>query len=188
MIYEKPRSEATNRRLCLRRRPPTIQGMATATRDTPPPAADRAPAGALTRFGLIALMVVGSVTLWIGSPMFWLWLTSYLQSGTQASMGPYGALLAGIIATSVLLAKGLAALQRAYARATGKPTVRIILPWRRSLRGGRDGSRETDGRLPVSVLDVVMVLSVVIAALALVVWFLIVEPTPPGVGPGPAKD
>lgn len=142
----------------------------------------------MTRFGLIGLMVLGSVTLWIGSPMFWLWVTSSLQSGTQASMGPYGVLLAGIIATSVLLAKGLAALQRAYARTTGSQTVRIIVPWRRSLRGGRDGRRETDGRHPVGVLDVVMVTSVVIAALALVIWFLIVEPAPPGVGPGPAKD
>lgn len=160
--------------------------MTTAAPDTPN--ADQASASALTRFGLIALMVVGSVALWIGSPMFWLWVTSSLQSGTQASMGPYGALLAGIIATSVLLAKGLAALQRAYARATGTQTIRIIVPWRRSLRGGRDGRRETDGRLPVSVLDVVMVLSVVIAAVALATWFLIVEPTPPGLGPGPAKD
>ncbi|MFL5825520.1 MAG: hypothetical protein ACJ76V_03250 [Thermoleophilaceae bacterium] len=143
-----------------------------------------------TKAAIIALMVLGSLSLWIGSPVFWLWLTAKLQSdGTQAKMGPYALLLIGVILSSVGIGKGLSSLQRLYGRATGTtPTVQVILPWRRSLRGGRSQKRETDGRLPLSVLDVVMVLSVMVAVAAFLAWYVITNPTPPNVGgPGPAK-
>jgi hypothetical protein len=135
------------------------------------------------RVAIVALMVVGSVSLWIGSPAFWLWLTSRLQSGTQASMGPYGVMLLGILVTSVALAKALAKLNRLYARVTGTSgTIIIHLPWHR-MRGAEHESRQRE----TTVLDVVMVTSVLVAALALAVWFFVVQPTPPGLEPGPAK-
>lgn len=138
-----------------------------------------------SRVGIVALMVVGSVALWIGSPLFWMWLTSKLQEGTQASMGPYAVMLTGFIATSVALGKGLSILNRGYARAAGSATVHVHLPWHR-IRGGEHERHLT----PVTVLDVVMVISVITAALALVIWFFVVEPVPPGLpgGPGGSKD
>jgi hypothetical protein len=104
-------------------------------------------------------------------------------------MGPYALLLIGIVLTCVAIGKGLASLNRYYARMTGStPKVRVVLPWRRSLRGGRSQKRETDGRLPVSVLDVIQVISVVLAVLSFSTWYLVTNPTPPNVGgPGPAK-
>jgi hypothetical protein len=141
--------------------------------------------------GLIALMALGSVSLWLANPLLWFWLTSHLQSQAgQAQMGPYVLLLIGVLLTAVGLAKGLAALNRRYGRLIGaEPTVRIIVPWRRSLRDARHGGREDPGRVPVSVLDVVMVLSVLTAVVAFVTWYLITDPTPPNVGgPGPSKD
>jgi MFS family permease len=139
---------------------------------------------------LIALMAVGSVSMWVLNPVLWFWLTSHLQArASQAQMGPYVLLLVGVVGTAIVLAKALAALNRSYGRLSGAdPTVRIIVPWRRSLRDVRHGGGEDPGRLPVSVLDVVMVLSVVAAIVAFAVWFLIVNPTPPGVGPGSSKD
>jgi hypothetical protein len=132
---------------------------------------------------IVALMVVGSVSLWIGSPALWLWLTSRLQSGTQASMGPYLLLIVGVVVTSVVLAKGLAKLNRVYSTVTGTAgTVVIHRPWHR-MRGAEHESRA----LETTVLDVVMVTSVVVALVALAVWFLVVHPTPPGLEPGPAK-
>jgi hypothetical protein len=39
------------------------------------------------------------------------------------------------------------------------------------------------------VLDVVMVITVLVALVAFTAWFVIVNPTPPNIGgPGPAKD
>ena len=130
---------------------------------------------------IILGMVVGSVTLWIVNPAFWLWLTARLQT-TQPSMGPYLLMLVGILATAIACAKLLALLNRRYARVTGDNTVHIHLPWARGLGG------EHERRLvQVTVLDVVMVLSVVVASLALIVWFVVANPSPPGFGPGGAK-
>jgi hypothetical protein len=139
------------------------------------------------KFVLIAAMALGSISVWVVNPLLWLWITSRLQS-TQARMGPYALMLAGITATAIVGAKLLGRLNRKYGEVTGTtPTVHVILPWRRSERGGRSQARETDGRLPVSVLDVVMVTSVAIAVVALALWFIVVKPAPPGVGPGGFK-
>lgn len=145
----------------------------------------------LKQAGLIALMALGSVSMWVLNPMLWFWITSHLQSqAAQGQMGPYLVLLVGVVLTAVALAKALAALNRRYSRLIGaEATVRIIVPWRRSLRDARHGGHEDPGGVPVSVLDVVMVLSVLAAITAFMVWFLIVNPTPPNVGgPGPSKD
>ena len=40
----------------------------------------------------------------------------------------------------------------------------------------------------MTVLDVVMVVSVLVAATAFVAWWVIVQPTPGGLEPGPSKD
>ena len=138
---------------------------------------------------IIALMAVGGLSMWIANPALWLWITAHLQEGTQPSMGPYALMLVGIVLTCVAIGKGLSMLNRYYARISGStPTVRVILPWRRSLRGGRSRRRETDGRLPVSVLDVIMLGSVILAVAAFSTWYFVTNPTPPNAGgPGPAK-
>lgn len=139
---------------------------------------------------LLAAMVVGSLSMWILNPVIWLWITSHLQSGTQPSMGPYALMLLGFTLTCVAIGKGISVIHRHYEHITGRtPTIRVVLPWRRSLRGGRSMKRETDGRLPLNALDVIMTLSVVLAIVSFSVWFLITNPTPPNIGgPGPSKD
>ncbi|PZR67768.1 MAG: hypothetical protein DLM63_05635 [Solirubrobacterales bacterium] len=144
----------------------------------------------LARVGIIALMAVGSISLWVANPILWLWLTSRLESGSLTpSMGPYTLLLVGIVLTSVAIGKGLSMLNRLYGRISGSaPTVRVILPWRRSLRGGRSQQRDSDATLPVSLLDVVMVISVAVALAAFGSWYVVTNPVPPNIGgPGPAK-
>src|SRR3954451_3989768 len=147
--------------------------------------------GYATRAGLIALMLVGALALWIGDPVLWMWVTARLQSGTQASMGPYALMILGILLTAVAIGKLLSRLNHYYERVTGtEPTVRIIVPWRRSVRDARHGgSEDDDARVPVGLLDVMMVIAVVIAVIALVLWFAIVQPAPPlPGGPGGAKS
>jgi hypothetical protein len=150
---------------------------------------EQAGASLATRAGLIALMLIGSLALWVGDPVLWIWITARLQS-TQASMGPYALMLVGITLTAVVLGKGLSRLNRLYAKVTGTdPTVRIVVPWRRSMRDARHGgSTDEDARVPVGLLEVVMVIAVLIALCALAVWFFVVHPAPPlPGGPGGAK-
>ena len=61
---------------------------------------------------LILLMAVGSVLLWIGIPVGWLYLASQLVDSPQPSMGPYVLVLVGIPATMIAMGKVLAILDR----------------------------------------------------------------------------
>ena len=116
---------------------------------------------------LIALMAVGSIFLWIGIPVGWLWIGSQIQSDSgQASFGLYLGILLGIIVSMVAMGKLLSGLNGAYGRLTGSEVVRVRMPWHRSLRG------EEEGRAPRQILDVVMVVSVMTAGFAFLIWFL----------------
>src|SRR2546423_7333712 len=89
----------------------------------------------LRRFTLVALMIAGSLGIWIASPIFWLWLTSRMQK-VQASMGPYALMILGLLGTSVGLGKWLSSLNRRFAALDEhRGEVRIHLPWHRMLGG-----------------------------------------------------
>jgi hypothetical protein len=120
----------------------------------------------LAKVALIAVMAVGSIFLWIGIPVGWLWIGSQVQSDSgQASFGLYLGILLGIIVSMVVMGKLLSSLNGAYGRLTGSEVVRVRMPWHRSLRG------EEEGRAPRQVLDVVMVISVMTAGFVFLVWF-----------------
>ena len=120
----------------------------------------------LAKAALIALMAVGSIFLWIGIPVGWLWIGSQIQSDSgQASFGLYLGVLAGIIVSMVAVGKLLWGLNGVYGRLMGSEVVRVRMPWHRSLRG------EQEGRQQRQILDVVMVVSVMAAGFVFLVWF-----------------
>lgn len=121
----------------------------------------------LIAVALIVLMAIGSVGLWLGVPLGWIYLASQLVRSSQPTLGPYVLVLFGIPVTMVILGKGLAKLNRAYGELTGTtPQVYLHAPWNRSMRGERDAGH------PRTVLDVVMVVSVGLALSCLGVWFV----------------
>jgi hypothetical protein len=117
--------------------------------------------------GLVALMALGGLMLWFGNPVIWLWIGSQMTESQGPSMGPYAVVALGIVASTVLVAWALARIHRRYQDVSGyTPTVRMRLPWLRSVRG------EEDSRPEVTVLDVVMVITAMMGLLAALVWFL----------------
>ena len=121
----------------------------------------------LAKITLIGLMAFGSIFLWIGIPVGWLWIGSQMQSDSgQASFGLYFGVLAGIIVSMVVIGKLLWSLNGVYGRLTGSEVVRVRMPWHRSLRG------EDEGRQPRQILDVVMVISVMSAGFVFLLWFV----------------
>ncbi|HKE77925.1 MAG TPA: hypothetical protein VKB54_01410 [Solirubrobacteraceae bacterium] len=117
---------------------------------------------------LIALMAIGSIVLWLGIPLGWLYLVSRLVNSSQPSMGPYILVLVGIPASMVIVGKLLSKLNRVYGDVTGTtPTGRARTPWLRSMRGERDTAR------PRTVLDVVMIWSVALALVCFAIWFFV---------------
>jgi hypothetical protein len=117
---------------------------------------------------LIALMAIGSVVLWLGIPVGWLYLASRIVKSSQPSLGPYVLVLVGIPVSMIVVGKALSRLNRAYGEVTGAtPAGRVRSPWMKSMRGERDSGR------PRTVLDVVMVWSVALALLSFAIWFFL---------------
>lgn len=119
----------------------------------------------LAALGLIALMTIGSLLLWTGIPLGWLWIGSQVADSSRPSMGPYVLVGCGIVVSMVVVARLLGWLNALYARVNGSNlTTHVQLPWLKSMRG------EEGGR-PTTVLDVVMVVTVASAATAMAIWF-----------------
>ena len=117
--------------------------------------------------GLVILMVLGGLMLWFGNPVIWLWIGSQMTETQRASMGPYFVVALGLLASTIAVSFGLARIHRVYQDVSGRvPTVRVRLPWMRSVRG------EEDSRPEATVLDVVVVSTAVLGLAAAVFWFL----------------
>jgi hypothetical protein len=115
---------------------------------------------------LILLMAVGSVFLWIGIPVGWVWIASRTVKSSQPSLGPYVLVLLATPVSMWIWGKFLFRLNAVYSWMTGQThEVRTQLPWHRSMRGERVVSR------PTTVLDLVMIVSVSVALIAFGIWF-----------------
>lgn len=119
---------------------------------------------------LIVGMVVACCAVWTASPLAWLWVASQIDSGGPPSMQAIGIVIVGVIATTLALAVGIARLNGAYRATTGTgATVKVHLPWLRSLRGERPHERGDEVEL--TVLDVILVSSVFLAIAIYELWF-----------------
>ena len=119
-------------------------------------------AGAL----LVAVMAVGSVAIWVASPVAWLWIGSQMTSSSQPTVGPYLLVLAGMVVTAAALGKGLGKVNRVHMRITGRlHDKREPSSWNRSMRGERAPTRDR------GVLDTVMLISVSAALVIFGIWF-----------------
>jgi len=120
-----------------------------------------------TQAGLIVLMVLGGLMLWLGNPVIWLWIGSHMTGSQQARLGPYLAVAGGILVSTVIVSMLLARLNQRYQTVTGTTeTVRVRLPWLRSLRG------ESDSRPEITVLDLVLVTTAIAGIAVAIFWFL----------------
>src|SRR3954449_6783532 len=117
---------------------------------------------------LVLLMAVGSVVLWIGIPVGWVWVASRTVKTSQPTLGPYLLVLLATPLTMWLWGKLLFRLNDVYSRLTGQSyEVRTQLPWHKSMRGERGSGRKT------TVLDLVMMISVSLALTAFAIWFFL---------------
>jgi hypothetical protein len=111
-------------------------------------------------------MAAGSVALWTLVPAGVLWLASRMT--TTAGTPSAGILLAIAVAiptAMVLSARALVRLERVHTRITGAAARTPLVPgWRRSLS-------DSSALGPSSVLEKMMVASVLLAVIALATWF-----------------
>jgi len=112
---------------------------------------------------VLAIMVIGSIVLWAGTPLAWLWIGAQIQGATQSLGTALAAAFAGVIVSILLLASLLARLSDLY-RAN-------------CVARGLDDPGHV-------VLEGVLVVSAGISLAAFTVWFLLfagAAPAPVGI-------
>jgi hypothetical protein len=114
---------------------------------------------------LITLMVVGSLAVWTVIPIAGLWVASQLSdSSGQIGTVPLLAAVGGIPTAMAFTVALLARVERLHMRLTGTaPQARAVPAWQRSLSDSRS--------VRLTVLDRIMVASVLVAGIAMAIWF-----------------
>jgi hypothetical protein len=116
----------------------------------------------LAEYLLVATIFLGSLVMWIGIPLGWVWLAGRLA---DHPLEAYGMALFGCPVTMVLFGLMLARLNGLHLRLTGGHAGRARTAWLKSLSGDRKAPR------PRTVLDTSMAISVVIAIVAMAIWY-----------------
>jgi hypothetical protein len=107
---------------------------------------------------VMAIMFIGSLGLWVGTPLLWLWLGSQIQGATQSLGTALAAAFFGVVLTVTVVASLLSRLSDVY-RANCM-------------------ARGLDDPGPV-VLEGVLVVSAGLTIVAFGVWFLFLAGTSP---------
>jgi hypothetical protein len=117
---------------------------------------------------LVLLMAAGSIAMWIGLPLGLIWLASAVSDSSEPSLGPYLLILLGLPVGMFAIGKCLGVLDRAHGRITGRlDDAPVRAAWLQSMRDERAPRRRRR-----SVLDTVMIVSVLAALAAGAVWFV----------------
>jgi hypothetical protein len=123
---------------------------------------------------LILLMAAGSIMMWIGLPLGLIWIASAISDSSQPSMGPYLLILVGLPIGAIVIGKALGALDRMHGRVTGRTGGEQ----RRNTWMNSMGEKPSTNRRQRSVLDTVMIVSVLAALVIGAIWFLLFAGSP----------
>jgi len=121
------------------------------------------------RVTLASLIVLTSINIWTGGPLLALWAGSRADQGNGLTMSTVGIVVATLFAVVFALAVLLTRLGAAYDTLTGRPSRRARATWLRSLGAERVTTKGHASQL--SLLEKVMVASVVVAVLIFEGWF-----------------
>jgi hypothetical protein len=123
---------------------------------------------------VVAVMVLGAVSMWTVIPFGWIWIGSMISDSQEPSGGPYMVVFVGIVCSIVAMAWVLSRLNRLYVRITGSTQLpsRYLPAWRKSL------SDERQGYQGMNVLEAVILASVLLAGAAMAIWFFIAAGSP----------
>jgi uncharacterized iron-regulated membrane protein len=122
------------------------------------------------KIGLIAASILVSINIWTGAPLLALWIGSRAHGGGGLSMGTVAlvVLVLGVIVFT--LAAVLTWLNARYEQLVGRPQrARQPAPWLRSMRAERE--QEVKRQAGVNPVERAVIVSVVVAVLALEIWF-----------------
>ncbi len=131
-------------------------------------------AGRALAAGLVFLaMLLAAFSLWTAIPLSWVYIGSKLSETQFPSGGPYAIVAVGIVISILFVAWLIGRLNNLYIRITGTNRLAPIRPgWLKSMR---DTSPMAGS---VTVVEAVLMASVMLAALALALWFFLLAGSP----------
>ncbi len=131
------------------------------------------PARGLAASLVFVAMLLAALSLWTAIPLSWVYIGSKLSHTQFPSSGPYMIVAVGIVVSIVIVAWLIARLNRLYMRITGTNRLAPMRPtWLKSMRDVSDPTGTT------TVVEAVLMGSVLLAALVLTVWFFLLAGSP----------
>ncbi len=119
-----------------------------------------------------AAMLVAALSMWTAIPLTWIYIGSKLSKTQFPSGGPYMIVLVGIVGSILIIAWLIGRLNHLYVRITGTNSVNPMrATWLRSMRDTPESQSWT-------IVEAVIVGSVLLAAAALGAWFLLLAGSP----------
>jgi hypothetical protein len=118
-------------------------------------------------------MLVAAFALWTAIPLTWVYIASKVSHTQFPSGGPYAVVVLGFVGSVLFVAWLIGRLNNLYIRITGTNRLQPIRPtWLRSMRD------TAPVQSSVTVVEAVLMTSVMLAALALTVWFFLLAGSP----------
>jgi len=118
-------------------------------------------------------MLLAALSLWTAVPLGWIYIGSKVSHTQFPSQGPYFVVAVGIIVSVLLVAWLIGRLNRLYEQVTGTNRLAPMRPaWLKSLRDTAPQAGTT------TVVEAVLMGSVLLAALCLTFWFFLLAGSP----------
>lgn len=122
---------------------------------------------------VFVVMLLAALALWTAIPVGWIWIGSKVATTQFPAEGPYAIVGIGIILTVVLDAWLIGRLNALYMRITGTNRLAPMRPnWLKSMRDSGDGAGTT------TVVEAVMMGSVLLAGAVFISWFFLLAGSP----------
>jgi hypothetical protein len=118
-------------------------------------------------------MLLAALSIWTAIPLSWIYIGSKVSHTQFPSTGPYFVVAAGIVVSVIVIAWLIGRLNRLYVQITGTNRLAPMRPtWLRSMRDTSSAQGTT------TVVEAVLMGSVILAAITLTVWFFLLAGSP----------
>ncbi len=122
---------------------------------------------------IFVVMLLAALALWTAIPVGWIYIASKLAATQFPATGPYAVVAIGILVTIVFDAWLIGRLNALYMRVTGTDRLAPMRPnWLKSMRDTGSGAGST------TVVEAVMMGSVLLAGFVFVAWFFLLAGSP----------
>jgi hypothetical protein len=131
------------------------------------------PGRALAAGVIFVVMLLAALSIWTAIPLSWIYIGSKVSQTQFPSGGPYFVVAAGIVISILFISWLLGRLNRLYIQITGTNRLAPMRPtWLKSMRDTSPRAGTT------TVVEAVLMGSVLLAALTLTFWFFLLAGSP----------